>query len=160
LQAKLQLVPSHVGIAFAGAAGHALQELPHEPVLLFDRQILLQACVPGEHWPPHALFDGMQAPLHSCGLFEGQLGWQEVPSQLTVPPVGCTQGVQEAPQESVLLLSTHMPWQRWKPAWHTTPQLVPSQVALIAWAGTGHGEHEVPQDPTSVLEAQAPWHTW
>ena len=46
------------------------------------------------------------------------------------------------PQLVTLKFETHVPPQSWKPVLHTTPQVVPSQLA-VPLTGVGHGEHEV-----------------
>lgn len=48
----------------------------------------------------------MQAPAQSL-LPTGQAPPQEVPSQLTEPPVGTGQGAQDAPQEAGSMLLAH-----------------------------------------------------
>jgi hypothetical protein len=53
-------------------------------------QVLLpgQVCCPAGHVPLQAAFCAMHVPLQFCGTFEGQLGTQAVPLQLTEPYVG------------------------------------------------------------------------
>ena len=64
MQLKPQLVPLHVGVAFA-TLGHALHELPHEFVLALLRHCPPQLCVPDGHTPMQACPLGMQSFAHS-----------------------------------------------------------------------------------------------
>jgi len=64
------------------------------------------------------------------------------------------------PQLAVLLLLTHTPAQRWKPALHVKPQETPLHVA-VAFAGGAHGTQElVPQLLVLLLLTQTPPQLW
>ena len=108
----LPAVASQLAEPFDGGAGQDTHAVPHAAVLVFAWQIPPQACCPGGHTPLHALALGMQAPAHSC-IPLGQTGWHASPSQVTVPPVGATQAVQDesstGPHVATTLLSTHLP---------------------------------------------------
>jgi hypothetical protein len=49
LQVKPHCVPSHVGVALAGGAGHASHELPQLPMLLSSVHCCPHACCPVGH---------------------------------------------------------------------------------------------------------------
>jgi len=97
-----------------------------------------------------------------------QAGTQFVPSQVTVPFVGCVQVAQVAPQASTVSLATQVGAvavpRRQKPGvLQTTRQLSVPGVATLSHAatplagGAGHAVHEVaPQELTLVLATQAP----
>jgi len=85
---------------------------------------------------------------------------QLVPSHLAEPFAGIAHGVHDAPHVSGSPLLTHAPLQRWKPALHVDPQLVPSQVADAFGGGAGHGVHDAPHDAMLVFEAQLLPHAW
>jgi hypothetical protein len=85
LQVKPHEVPLQVALAFAGGV-QAEQELgPHVDGLVFCAHCPLQRCSPESQLQAFPL--GMQLPVHSF-IPVGQLGWQVVPSQVALPPVG------------------------------------------------------------------------
>ncbi len=87
--------------------------VPQLPTSLLLAQIPEQLCVPLGHVPLHAALLAMQTPLHSF-IPDGQAGTHCVPSQVTEPPVGCTQAVQEeVPQLPTSALLTHLLPHRW-----------------------------------------------
>ena len=109
LQAKPQLVPLQVAVAFAGAL-QGVQEMPQLLMLLFAAQPLPQA------WYP--------AP---------QVNPQAEPLQVAVAFTGGRHGSQEAPQVATLEFETQAWLQSWKPDahWHWC-------VAMSQVPGCGH----------------------
>lgn len=93
-QVKSQLVPLHVVSLAPVGLGQAVHEVPQESTLLFVAQIPLQLWVPTGQTPAHAIPLSMQADKHSFNPV-GQLGTQAVPSQVTDPPIGIGQVVQD-----------------------------------------------------------------
>jgi hypothetical protein len=72
---------------------------------------------------------------------------------------GGAHGEHDAPQLAVLVLSTHVPPQLWKPVLHEIPHATPSHVA-VPFAGVEHAVHDAPQLATAVLATHAPPHRW
>jgi hypothetical protein len=86
-------VPLHVAVPFAGAAGHAVHELPHVASAVFDT-----------HAPPHS----WNPVLHAMP--------QVLPLQVAVPFAGIVQAVQDViPQVAGLVFATHWPEQMCMP---------------------------------------------
>jgi hypothetical protein len=111
-QAIPQFEPSHVAWPLVAGAGHAVQRVPHELVLVFDRQRPLQLCVAPVHAPLHAAPESMQTPLQSC--LPGHEVPQARPSHVATPPWGTGQAEQDVgPQFATSLLATHTPPHRW-----------------------------------------------
>ena len=85
---------------------------------------------------------------------------QAVPLHPTVALAIAAHGVHDTPQLATSLSLRQAPVQAWKLELQTRPQLVESQVAEAALAGTGHGvQLVVPQVVTSLLSAQPSLHT-
>jgi hypothetical protein len=84
---------------------------------------------------------------------------QTPPVQVGVEFAGCVQGVHDAPQLFVEVLSAHAVPHVWKPELHVNPQLVPLHVD-VPFAGGVHGEQPVPQLLMEVLSAHAAPHAW
>jgi hypothetical protein len=103
-----QFEPSHVAWPFEGGAGQAVQRVPHEPVLVFDRQRPLQLWVAPEHMPLQAAPESMQTPLQSC--LPGHEAPHARPSHVAMPPCGTGHAEHDVgPQFAVSLLLTHLP---------------------------------------------------
>jgi hypothetical protein len=97
-----------VACPFDVGSGQAEQRVPQDPALVSERHMPLHRCVVDGHMPLQAWVLSMQAPLHS--LAPGQAGAQLTPSQLTVPPAGAAQALQDvAPQFATLSFFTHLP---------------------------------------------------
>jgi hypothetical protein len=79
-----QFEPSHVAMPFDAGAGHAEQRVPHDAVLVFDKQRPLQAWVAPEHVPLQAAPGSMQTPLQSC--LPGHEAPHARPSHVAMPP--------------------------------------------------------------------------
>jgi hypothetical protein len=124
-----------VGVALA-TDGHAVQLVPHELTLVFDRHRPAQSCVPAAHVPMQDAPFAMHAFAHTF-WFDGQLAPQAAPSHVAVPPAGAGQAVHDVPHEAGDLSSTQRPLHAWKPAAHVKPhRWLPLQVAVpFATAG-------------------------
>jgi hypothetical protein len=118
-QVKPQVVPSQVGVPFAGI-GHAVHNAPQVLGLALGWQIPEQSWLPALQVPAHAVAASIQSPAHSF-LPLGQVPLQLVPSQVAVPPVGTGQDTQAVPQVATSLLFTHLPVQRCIPDEQTLP---------------------------------------
>jgi len=86
------LVPSQVAVPCAGGT-HGVQDMPHVATAVSGWQLPLQSWLPVGQSPPHDIAAVTQAPAHSL-VSLGQVAPQDVPSQVAVPPVGATQGLQ------------------------------------------------------------------
>jgi hypothetical protein len=136
-----QFVPSHVGEPPVGV-GHAVHEVPHEPVSMLLLQVPLQSwepvgqaqaevwhVFPPEHGAPQApqLLLSVARLTHAVGLTVGQAvnpimlqdPSQFVPSHVGVKLVGLGQAEHSVPQEFVDMLSEQVPLQSWEPAGQT-----------------------------------------
>jgi len=83
-----------------------------------------------------------------------------VPSHVADELAGGAQGAHDVvPQLLVLLLLTHTPAHRWKPALQLKPHETPSHVA-VAFAGGAHGVHEAPHEAVLVLLEHAAPQVW
>jgi len=121
LQAKPQLVPSHVADAFVGGAGHGAHDAPHEATLAFDA-----------HEAPHA----WKPVLHAKP--------QLVASHVALALSGGEQGLHDAPQVMVLAFDAHAAPHAWNPA----SQLASAQLDITHCAvpfATLHTVLQVPQ---------------
>jgi hypothetical protein len=154
---KSQLVPSQVVVLAPVGFGHDVHEVPHESTTLFDLHRPWQSCVPDAQTPEQAVALPMQAPAQSF-IPVGHAGTHEVPSHVTVPPVGCWQLVHEVvPQLPMSLLLTHLPPQRWYPVWQARLQTPPAHWAAPL-GSVGHAVHEGPQPVGSLSVAHLPAH--
>jgi hypothetical protein len=158
-----QFVPSHVGVPLVGV-GHAVHEVPHEPVSMLLLQVPLQSWEPAgqaqvevwqvfppEHGAPHApqLLLSVARLTHAVGLTVGQavnpIMLQEppqfVPSHVGVKLVGLGHAEHSVPQELVDVLLVHVPLQSCMPA---------GQTQLPAWQLLPP-VHTVPQPPQLPL---------
>jgi len=103
---KSQFVPSQVVAEAPVGFGQAVHNVPQLSTLVLETQTFEQLCVPLGQTPAHAAELAMQVPAHSFMLL-GHMGTQAVPSQDTVPPVGCTQAEQDVvPQLPTSMLLT------------------------------------------------------
>jgi hypothetical protein len=99
-------------LALLAFASPVVQMLPHPPQLA------------------GSIFKSTHLPLHTVSP-AGQAAAQEVPSQVTLPPLGDTQGVQELPQLSADESLLQVPAQSWLPLGQASGTQAPAlQVAL------------------------------
>jgi hypothetical protein len=93
---KPQALPSQVASAFSGGA-QGMQPVPQLLRSVSATQLPLQSCLPAGHWPLHACAVGTQAPAQ---IFVPSGHWLPhfVPSQVALPPLGTSHGVQAVPQ--------------------------------------------------------------
>jgi hypothetical protein len=151
---KSQVVPSHdVELAPVGL-GHDVQSVvPHESVLVFDKQTMEQLCVAGGQMPSHDAAWSMHFPAHSF-IAPGHEGTHAVPSQVTLPPIGIWQAEHDVvPQLPTSLLLTHLAPQMWKPVLQTRPQLPPTHCA-VPFGSVAHTVQAIPQAVASVSRLQ------
>jgi len=136
---KLHCVPFGQMATPSESVGHGVEQLvaPHVAGLRSRAQVLPQGCESGSQATP-----------------------QLVPSQLARPLAGTGQAVHEVPQVSELKFETQRPAQSWKPALHTMPQRVPSQVACPSGPGLGQRVHEVPQELGLERGKHCPLQSW
>ena len=120
LQLKPQLVPLHVAVALLGTE-HAVQEVPHELMLMLSAHVVPHAWKAESHTKPQL------APLHVAVL----------------ALLGTGHGEQDEPHELTLVSSAHIVPHAWKPELHVKPQLVPLHVAEPC-AGTEQGPTQTP----------------
>lgn len=149
--------PVQVAEPLADGAGHDTQLAPQKVVLVSGWQMPLQLCVPVGQGP-HGVFVGIHAPAHTFVPL-GHAGWHARPSQVAVPPIGTSQGIQEVlsfgPHVATALLSTHLPPHWWKPALHMTAHAPLTQTALPL-GSVRHTRQLVPQPVGSLSDAQRP----
>ena len=109
-QVKPHVVPLQVVELAPVGNGQAVHDVvPQLSTLVLLAQMPEQLWVPLGQTPLHAALLAMQAPAHSF-MLDGQAGTHCVPSQVTEPPVGCTQAAQDVvPQLPTSLLLTHLP---------------------------------------------------
>ena len=102
---KSQVVPLQLVALAPVGFRHDVHEAPHESTLVFDTHRPRQLCVADGQTPAHAAELRMHVPKHT--FIPGEhAGWQSAPSQVTEPPIGCTQALHDdVPQlpTSVLL---------------------------------------------------------
>jgi len=79
---------------------------------------------------------------------------------VALPLVGTGQAVHSVPHEFTLVSDKHAPLHRWKPALHTKPHAVPSQVTVEFAGGSPHGVHDAPHVAGSVFSAHDEPHAW
>jgi hypothetical protein len=153
-QVKPHVVPSQlVDVAPAGTEQDVHDVAPQLPTLVLLAQMPEQSWVPLGQTPLHEALDAMQVPAHSFMLV-GQAGLHCVPSQVTEPPVGCTQALHdEVPQLPTSLLLTHLPPHRWYPVAHDNAQLPPTHCAT-PWGSVGQAVHDIPHAVASLSSAQ------
>lgn len=136
---------------------------------------MLMQTAPPVHWVQAEVHSAPVVLVSAAQLLSGhrwklvlQAWTQEVPSQVTVPFVGCVQVVQDGPQASGRSLVTQVgaaavPRRQNPGVLQTTRQLsVPefatlSQAAMPLAGGAGHAVHDVvPHELTLVLATQGP----
>ncbi len=107
-QVKPHVVPlQEVELAPVGNE-QAVHAVPQLLTLVSLAQMPEQLWVPLAQTPLQAALLAMQVPAHSF-MPDGQAGTHCVPSQVTEPPVGCTQAVHDVvPQLPTSLLLTHL----------------------------------------------------
>jgi hypothetical protein len=109
---KSHAVPSQLVPTAPVGRGQVVQLAPQELVLLFAAQMPLQLWVPDGQTPEQAAAASIQEPVQTF-IVVGHAGWHAVPSQVTLPPVGAAQAVQDTgPQLPVLLSLTQVLPQR------------------------------------------------
>jgi hypothetical protein len=144
---KSQLLPLQVGSPCAGT-GQALHIDPHELVLSLGRHTPLQSCLPPGHWPMHEVPGARHLPKQST--LPPVHSPPHMPfGQVALPPSGGSHGLHDWPQVAGSVSETQALSQAWKPGLQVRPQVVPSQVAAIALAGTGQGSQRPPQVATA-----------
>ncbi len=124
LQAKSQVVPSHVGVAFAGTM-HGEHDMPQDATLAL---LAHEPPVP----PPHTWNPMLHVKPH------------DVPSHVGVALGGVGHGVQPIPQKFKSRFDTQRPPHRWKPGRQTKPQAPSAQVSR-PFGGAGHARPHIPQ---------------
>jgi hypothetical protein len=130
--------------------------LPQELTSPSETQLPSQSWRPAGQTPLQAWFIGMQLPAHSF-VIGGQVVPHLVPSQVAWPPIGTGQGLQDAPQLSLLASLTQLSTQRWKPGLQVSSHLSPSQVE-VPLGDDGQGLHAVPQALRLLASTQIPPH--
>jgi hypothetical protein len=84
-----------------------VQASPQELTSLSGTQFPSQSWRPAGQTPLQAWFIGMQVPAHSF-VAGGHIAPHLVPSQVAWPPAGTGQGLQDAPQLSLLMSLTQL----------------------------------------------------
>jgi hypothetical protein len=133
-----------------------------QAVVAMHVSLAAQYFCPPRHFPEHAAVCAIQAPSQSWGAAAfGQVWTHAVPLQVTLPPVGCWQGVVHSvsPHVARALLLTHVPLQLWYPELQRTEHAPFWQIA-VPFGSAGHFMHVDPQALGSSSAAHVLPHWW